>query len=495
MSYKVRFWEIRERPDRRKGFEVRWTVNGYEKSESFLTKGLAESRRAKLMTAARDGEPFDQASGLPASEVRAARQQKTWYSLAREYMDQRWNRTPGTTRRTLADALATVTPALVPSGKNYRDPRTLRRALYAWGFNKNAWATDPPAEWREALAWLERHSLPVSELVEPDVLRRGLDSLCLKLDGSPAAAKTVKRKRAAVNEVFAAAVERGYFAQSPLAGLRWTAPEHVDEVNPDCVPNPHQVARLLAAVGAQKGRGPHLEAFFGCMYYAAMRPAEVIHLRLSQCMLPSAGWGMLNLRGGVVIAGKGWTNDGGVHEIHPLKRRAANATRPVPIPPSFVAMLRAHVDRFGVAPDGRVFRNAAGGYVDAGAYGITWARARAEALTVEEQVLMLAKRPYDLRHAGISFWLASGVDPAECARRAGQSIQVMFTYYAKFLAGAQDYANGRIEDSMRRWERAADAANGRSQEIRPGNAPEQLVRGGKPVGDIGRIPGAAPRRR
>lgn len=38
MSYKVRFWELRERADRRKGFEVRWTVNGREKSESFLTK-------------------------------------------------------------------------------------------------------------------------------------------------------------------------------------------------------------------------------------------------------------------------------------------------------------------------------------------------------------------------------------------------------------------------------------------------------------------------
>ncbi|MEU0836257.1 hypothetical protein [Streptomyces sp. NPDC005969] len=78
MSYKVRFWEIRERPDRRKGFEVRWTVSGREKSDSFLTKGLAESRRFKLMTAARDGEPFDTQSGLPASEIRALKQRQTW---------------------------------------------------------------------------------------------------------------------------------------------------------------------------------------------------------------------------------------------------------------------------------------------------------------------------------------------------------------------------------------------------------------------------------
>ncbi|MCX4460132.1 hypothetical protein OG585_53310 (plasmid) [Streptomyces sp. NBC_01340] len=148
MSYKVRFWEIRERPDRRKGFEVRWTVSGREKSESFLTKELAESRRAKLMTAARDGEPFDTQSGLPASEIRALKQRTTWYVLAREYIEQRWDRTPGNTRRTLADALATVTPAFVETGAVYRAPRVLRRALYSWAFNKNAWNTDAPEEWQ-----------------------------------------------------------------------------------------------------------------------------------------------------------------------------------------------------------------------------------------------------------------------------------------------------------------------------------------------------------
>lgn len=202
MSYKVRFWEIRERADRRKGFEVRWTVNGREKSESFLTKGLADSRRAKLMTAARDGESFDVRTGLPASELRALKQRTTWYVLAREYIEQRWDRTPGTTRRTLADALATITPAFVEPDMVARAPHELRRALYSWAFNKNAWKVDPPEEWRAALDWLQRHSLAVSDLQEPDVLRRGLDALCRKVDGTAAAAKTVKRKKAAVNEVF-----------------------------------------------------------------------------------------------------------------------------------------------------------------------------------------------------------------------------------------------------------------------------------------------------
>ncbi|MFI6472977.1 transposase [Streptomyces sp. NPDC050516] len=175
-------------------------------------------------------------------------------------------------------------------------------------------------------------------------------------------------------------------------------------VNP-LVPNPAQVARLFAAVAQQPGRGPHLEAFFGCMYYAAMRPAEVIHLRFDQCHLPETGWGMLNLSGGVVTAGKEWTDDGALHEVHSLKRRAATATRPVPIPPQFVRTLLAHVERFGVAPDGPVFRNQADSYVEAAAYGMTWARARKYVLTRTELASGLAKRPYDLRHAGISFWL------------------------------------------------------------------------------------------
>ena len=191
------------------------------------------------------------------------------------------------------------------------------------------------------------------------------------------------------------------------------------------------------------------------MYYAAMRPAEVIHLRIEQCHLPRSGWGLLNLSGGVVTSGEEWTDGGEVHEVHSLKRRAATATRPVPIPPQLVRVLRVHLERFGVAPDGRLFRNEAGNYVDASAYGQTWARARERTLTRTERASGLAKRPYDLRHAGISFWLYSGVDPAECARRAGQSIEVLFRHYAKFLGGVREQANRLIELSMEEWGRVS----------------------------------------
>ncbi|MFE4958140.1 hypothetical protein ACFRCW_29815 [Streptomyces sp. NPDC056653] len=121
-------------------------------------------------------------------------------------------------------------------------------------------------------------------------------------------------------------------------------------------------------------------------------------------------------------------------------------------------ILRAHIDRFGVAPDGRLFRNEAGNYVDPAAYGKTWARASGNALTRMERAAGLAERPYDLRHAGISFWLYSGVDPAECARRAGQSVEVPFRHYAKFLDGVREQANRLIEQSREEWDRISRGA-------------------------------------
>src|SRR5690606_164107 len=58
-SYSVKIWAIRKRSDSRNPYQLRWKVGPRPHSESFLTLGLAESRRAQLITAAREGEPFD----------------------------------------------------------------------------------------------------------------------------------------------------------------------------------------------------------------------------------------------------------------------------------------------------------------------------------------------------------------------------------------------------------------------------------------------------
>lgn len=64
----------------------------------------------------------------------------------------------------------------------------------------------------------------------------------------------------------------------------------------------------------------------------------------------------------------------------------------------------------------------------------------------------LASRPYDLRHSALSTWLNAGVDPTEVAERAGSSVEVLLSRYAKCLDGRQEVANRRIEDLLREYE-------------------------------------------
>ncbi|MGP8297153.1 hypothetical protein ACTPOK_04145 [Streptomyces inhibens] len=77
---------------------------------------------------------------------------------------------------------------------------------------------------------------------------------------------------------------------------------------------------------------------------------------------------------------------------------------------------------------------------------------------VAEAAHGLAVKVQTAGNAAISFWLYSGVDPAECARRAGQSIKVLFRRYAKFLDGVREQANRLIEQSMQEWDRVSQGA-------------------------------------
>ncbi|MCX4665124.1 tyrosine-type recombinase/integrase [Streptomyces sp. NBC_01381] len=442
-SYTVKIWAIRKR-DYRKPYQLRWKVGLRPHSESFLTLGLAESRRAQLITAAREGEPFDVTSGLPKSLVVKERD-ISWYEHARRYIEMKWTHSPGSTRRTLAEAMATVTPALVKDTKGMADARAVRTALYSWAFNKNRWDEEPPPEVAKVLAWFERKSLPASALSDRLVARAALDAASKKLDGKTAAAGTIRRKRAIFYNALEYAVEADLISENPLPRLNWKAPEQVEEeVDPACVPDPGQAAKLLAAVRDQSPRGRRLVGFFGCMYYAAARPAEVIGLRLQDCDLPRRGWGMLRIRETRPRSGSAWTDSGESHEKRGLKHRPRKAVRPVPIPPDLVALLRWHVTAYGVAPDGRLFRTQRGGLIQDTGYGEVWAEARSRALTPGQRESSLAKRPYDLRHAAVSTWLSSGVEPQLVAKRAGHSIAVLFRVYAKFLSGGDEAANAKI---------------------------------------------------
>jgi len=399
------------------------------------------------MTAARAGEAFDVDTGLPG-RLAPAPAGPTWLEHAIAYAEMKWSSLAPNSRTSTAEALATVTPALIRSTRGAPPAALVRAALYGWAFVPPRRRLHPPADVEEALAWLRTASLPVTALDDPETVRRALNALAVRLDGQAAAATTVRRKRAVFYNCLGYAVERRLLPANPVDKVQWTAPQVPHTVDRRVVANPAQVKALLAAVGAAGERGRRLVAFFACLYYAGTRPSEAAELRVVDCDLPEQGWGRLDLVAANPRAGSLWTDDGTPHQRRHLKWRAKKTTRLVPIPPELVRLLRGHLDEFGSAPDGRLFRAARGGQLVESAYLRAWHAARSAVLTPAQIASPLAGRPYDLRHAAVSLWLNSGVPPTEVARRAGHSVATLLTIYASCIDGEELRANQRIEDAL-----------------------------------------------
>jgi integrase len=448
----VRFWKIRVRPGKRKTmYSIRWTVAGEEFHQTYGTKALAESRLAELRTSARKGEAFDVKTGLPVTELENELEQgdRAWYEHASIYVEKRWSKIGGGQRRSIADAIATATPALLTADHDQPEPDLLRRAMYAWACNPPRRRSGiVPQDVAGALTWLADNTVQVSALTDQDLLESALDRLAVRLDGKPAAANTIGRRRSVLSSVLGLAVDDGLLDANPLDRSNWSTPDAVRTVDPDVVINHDQARALLAAVAAQGRMGRHLKAFYGCMYYAALRPSEAVPLLKSALRLPAAGWGEFRLRESAPLSGARWSDNGQSRDRRQLKHRAKGDVRVVPVPPPLTVLLSDHLDEFGTAPDGRLFRATRGGLLGDKMYGDIWRAARQAALTPQEAASELARRPYDLRHAAVSTWLNAGVDPTQVASWAGHSVEVLLAVYAKCIVGRDEIARRRIESIL-----------------------------------------------
>jgi integrase len=460
LSTDVRVWKVSRLRRKNTLYQLRWVVSGQVHHATFATLALAESRRSELWQAMRRGVAFDKGTGLPEPELTAAEAKKnerpdpTWWDFSREYLADRWRTAAAKTREGLADSLATVALAMAGEGAKARTPEEVRLAV-RWAVVPAHREEEPPRELAATCAWLAAHSLPLSALKDPKVVRDVHYRLSFKLDDTPAASETYKRRRRGFNTAMAYAIECGYLDANPLEGVKRPTRGAGDVVDPRVLVNAVQGRQLLTAVSyvgsVHRNRGRRLVAFFACQLYAALRPAEAVGLRLRDCHLPEQGWGTLTLRETRPVSGTKWTDSGTRHDRRGLKAREVKTERPVPIPPLLVAMLRAHVDAFGTAKDGRLFQNERGGLLGTSSYWRVWQEARPYALPPDKVASPLGQRPYDLRHTCITNWLNAGVPVAEVARRAGNSPEVIHRRYEGCIDGHEELNNRKIERAMG-WE-------------------------------------------
>ncbi|MEU6781666.1 site-specific integrase [Nonomuraea angiospora] len=448
-SYKVKFWKIKRNASSKKpSYVVRWTVEGEPFSSTFGGKELAENYLSDLRQAAKNGEWFDTKTGLPQSMLKA-KNSRTWLALARAYMKAHWPHLAPNSRSNTFETLVAVTLVLTADRKGRPDTEVLRRVLRKHVFIPEDRQPEPDAQATAALRWLEAASLPVNELHQVRHARAALDALAICLDGTKAAPSTFRRKRSTFHHALEYAVELEELDANPLDRVKWKPTKWTNAVDRRVVVNPQQARELLTAVTyIGRTRGPMLAAMFACMYFAALRPAEAQGLRVQDCYLPEKGWGQLTLRKTRSQSSRVFTDSGQVFEERGLKHREESEDRPVPIPPELVAMLRAHMATFGLAPDGRLFYTRNGGSFTTDSYPYVWREARKLAFSPEQVESPLARRPYDLRHAAVSLWLNAGVHAPEVAERAGHSVQILLKTYAKCIDGEREIANQRIQKAL-----------------------------------------------
>lgn len=448
-TYDVRVWKTAiYRGKKVTTYRVRWEVAGERWNESYRMQTQAESFRAELLTAARKGEAFDIDTGRPVSMSRAGRSM-SWYEFACEYVDLKWPRVAATTRQTHAYALTPITTSMWSDTKGMPDEQLLRVALSGWAFNTPKRNSELPSEVAVALRWASRHSRPVSALADPVVLRGVLDGLTIRLDGQPYAPSVISRRRKILNAAVEYAVERKLLDSNPIPALKWTPPRPVQAVDRRRVANPVQVRTLLAAVAEQRPSGPRLVAFFGCLYFAGLRPEEAVGLHLRHLDIPQKGWGTLHLDQAEPHAGKDWTDSGSNRDRRQLKQRERGEVRAVPCPPELTELLHRHVAEFGTAAGGRLFigeRNAA--ELPKRTILQVWQRAREAVFSPEVASSPLAETPYDLRHAAVSTWLNGGIPATEVAEWAGHSVEILHRIYAKCLDGGAELLRQRVQAAL-----------------------------------------------
>jgi integrase len=409
----------------RKPFLVRWAIDGRQRSKAFRTEPEADRYRAELLIAVTRGEPFDPATGEPVSWSPPAPAVSV-FAWARRWIAEQWPEWQPRTRRSARESIARFVVLAVD--ENAPPPPPGCRAAIA-----RALAPDCPDPMDGAAQrWIERWSLPLDGLsqVRLSDIERGLG---LGDSGQLLAAQTAGRHRKNGRACVRRAVELGLLANdpwppSPRGRSRRKAARLRRRIDARRLPDPDTMARAIAAIPTHQPGSHKYRIMTAVIYYAGLRPSEVVMLRPRALDLPADGWGVIDVR------------EADIDFDEPGEPKTG--PRMVPIPPILVALLREWVDEHGFAASDLIFRTR----TDRRPSHSNWSRAWHRAL---RKVGVEPLRVYDCRHAAATTWLKAGVPLGEVAQRLGHSVDTLVSTYVGALTGDDALANHRIDEALR----------------------------------------------
>ncbi len=418
----VRIWSIVDRRGasgyKARPWVVRWKVDGNQFSRGHRTRSEADHFRSGLLAAQRNGERFDGTSGEPLSW--AASGEIKIHDWVRRWVGEQWPEWQPRTRNSAVEALSRYVPLVVRSGSPPADGLRiyLVRALRVGGEGQ-----DDRLE-----AWMNRWCLDLSDL-DRQLLATVEQKLVTGLDGKPLAQTTASRYRNTAKGCIQRAVDLELIPRNPwppaTKGARHRKARRKSKaVDIRQLPDPATMRRALDAIVTHQPASRRYFVMTAVLYYAGLRPSEVIMLRPRVLSLPAEGWGTID----VVESDIDFDEPG----------EPKTGERTVPIPGVLVEILRGWVEQNQLVEDSLLFRTRNGNRPTSSNWRRAWHRALR---SIDHETLRL----YDCRHAAATTWLSAGVPLGETARRLGHSIEVLVSTYVGALAGDVESSNELID--------------------------------------------------
>jgi integrase len=251
----------------------------------------------------------------------------------------------------------------------------------------------------------------------------------LNLAGEPLAASTAQRNTTQIGAVFNEAVDDGLIATSPWERERRnkkkTKSESQRPLTPKDIPSFSVATELVSKVKDADAR-----LVLQMILFLGLRPGEARAARIEHLVLPESGWGELRIH----------TAAGGMPSNHSNELEdPKTGYRKVSVPEALVKEFRQHI---GYRTSGFIALGNKGGLMNEAVPADAWRTVCRNSDWV----------PYSLRHTAATTWLTNGGNPAEIARRLGNSVEVLMSTYVNFIAGDDDRLNCIIQNAIERKE-------------------------------------------
>jgi integrase len=430
---RIQIWSVQDRrknPHAKKPWIVRWAVDGESFSRSFRTKSEADRFRSRLHVAQQDGERFDARTGEPESWSPAPDDVRV-HEWARLWVAQQWPEWAPRTRRSDVEALARFLPhASNPDAPS--PPAGLRKYL-----TETLVPDRKLDEESECERWLGRWALPLSDL-NREMLAEVERKLGIGDRRQTLAAQTAGRYRKVAHACIRRAVELGRldadpWPPPPKGRNRRKAVKKREDVDVRRLPDIEAMTAIIQGIRSHQPGSRKYQVMTAIMYFAGLRPSEVVMLRPRALSLPKRGWGAIE----VVEADIDWDEPGD----------PKTGDRTVPIPPELVELLRSWIEEHELAAGKLLFRTRN----DRRPTQSNWGRALKRSCANVGRPPM---RVYDCRHACATSWLQAGVPLGETARWLGHSVETLVRVYVGALEGDDTQARQRIDTAFagrRKW--------------------------------------------